>query len=145
VPSAKAHGWPHGGPTPLVSWAGATRLSAMTLSEIVSAAPVALPAARGGIRIPPPAAIAGSGVDELRPSRIATRLIETVGFAIPSPIVITGPPPRMTVAAADTPTSRTLFVIVIPPANAPCPIEMVSPAPAAACAAWRVWKQFGLW
>jgi hypothetical protein len=128
APSANAHGPPHGGPEPLLNAVGVTRLSAITLSEIVTVAPVALPALRGRIRIPPPAAIARSGVDLFRPSRMVRRLIDTVGFANPSPIVITGPPPLMMVVAAEVPTSCTLLSIAMPPWNVPGSTRIVSPS-----------------
>ncbi len=76
----------------------------------------------------------------MTPPVIVTPLIETVGSVEPlvTPIVITGPPPRMIVAAAPEPTSRTLLAIVIPPENVPSPIRILSPSCAASTAAWIV-------
>ena len=113
----------------------------MTLSEIVTVAPVALPAP-DGIHTPPPRAANGRGAESLNPPVMVTRLIETVGWSIPSgsPIVTTGPPPSIVVAPAPAPTSCTLFEIVIPPANVPGPIAIVSPSCAASSAAWIVGK-----
>ena len=122
-----------------------TRLPLMTLSEIVTVAPIVLSAA-AGINTPPPAVKkpvpnCDSGFESLKPPVIVTRLIETVRLAVPSPIVITGPPPSIVVAPADTPTRLTLLSIVIPPANVPGPSPIVSPSCAASTAAWIVGKQ----
>jgi hypothetical protein len=67
----------------------------------------------------------------------------TVGVAVVDPIVITGPPPEILVAAAPTPIRLTLRSIVTPPANLPDPILIVSPSLAAFTAAWIVAKQCG--
>src|SRR5689334_18166062 len=69
--------------------------------------------------------------------------IVTVGAADGEPIVTTGPPPLIDVAAAATPTRLTLFVIVRPPANVPGPTRTVSPSCAALTAACTVTKQWG--
>ena len=63
--------------------------------------------------------------------------IETVGSpAVPNvPIVSTGPPPRMTVAAAPAPTRLMLLPIETPPAKVPGPTWIVSPSLAASTAA----------
>jgi hypothetical protein len=74
----------------------------------------------------------------LKPPVIVTLLIETDRSAVPSPIVITGPPPSIVVAPADTPTRLTLLSIVTPPANVPAASSIVSPSSAAPSAAWIV-------
>ena len=142
-PLANEHGLPQigcGGPA-------VTLLPLMTLSEIVTVAPMVLSAA-AGINTPPPAAKnpepnCDSGFESLKPPVIVTRLIETVRSAVPSPIVITGPPPSMVVAPADLPTRLTLLSIVIPPANVPGASLIVSPSCAASIAAWSVAKHPG--
>src|SRR5262249_62149743 len=80
----------------------------------------------GGTWMPPPAAQApalpvhgtDSGLERVTPPVIVTPLIETVGSleAPKVPIVITGPPPLMTVLPAPAPASLTLTLIVKPPA-----------------------------
>jgi hypothetical protein len=134
-PCANAQRCPHSG----TALCGATLFWLMTLSLIVTVAPVASPAA-GRIEIPPPKVTNESGVASLSPPVIVTRLIETVGLTTPSPIVTTGPPPSIVVAPAPEPTSCKLFKIVIPPANVPDPIAIVSPFCAASRAAWIVGK-----
>jgi hypothetical protein len=84
----------------------------IALSAIETVAPVALPA-EGGIETPPPAATPG---ESFTPPVMVTRLIDTVGAVTPSPIVTTGPPPVITVAAEPAPASVTLFATRIPPA-----------------------------
>src|SRR5207248_2525123 len=77
---------------------------------------------------------------------LVTALVETVGSASASswPIVTTGPPPLITVLPAPAPSSCTLVVIVIQPANVPGSILIVSPSCEAASAAWIIPKQPGL-
>ena len=95
----------------------------MTLSRIVTVAPGA--PSPGGTKTPPPNTCAvppkrkpgRGGLDVVRPPVILTRAIDTLGgLADPgSPIVTTGPPPRIVVAPAPAPLRLTLFVIVMPP------------------------------
>src|SRR5262245_39736321 len=126
-----------------------TRFPIIALSEIVTVAPVEKPAPMTIITPPPaaknPAPAGDSGLESLNPPVIVIPRINTVGGsgARRSPIVITGPPPTMRVAASDTPTRLTLFVMVIPPANVPGPIRIVSPSRAASSAAWTVAKHGG--
>ena len=126
-----------------------TRLPVITLRLIVTVAPVEKPSA-AGINTPPPAAMkpgptGDSGLESWSPPVIVTALIDTVGGsgANASPIVITGPPPTIRVAAADTPTRLTLLSIVIPPANVPAPMQIVSPSCAASTESWIVAKHPG--
>jgi hypothetical protein len=111
----------------------------MTLSPIVTVAPVVCPVPCG-IQMPPPVAKPAAS---FMPPVIVTRLIATCRSLAPSnaPMVMTGPPPLMIVAPEDMPTRSTLFKIVIPPANVPGPILIVSPSCAASTAAWIVEKQ----
>jgi hypothetical protein len=69
---------------------------------------------------------------------IVTPLIDTVGsVGAPSvPIVSTGPPPLITVAAAAAPRRVSDFGIAIPPAKVPGPTVTVAPSGAASTAAW---------
>ena len=120
------------------------------LFAIVTLAPP-LKSALGGISIPPPTAKTpswptngtDSGLDVAYPPVTVTPLISTVGStAAPnSPIVMTEPPPLMTVEFAPLPRRRTLLVIVMPPAKVPWPRRIVSPSRAASSAAWIVEKQ----
>ena len=124
----------------------ATVLPVMTLSEIVTVAPVWNgndPA--WGMRTPPPCVTAWSGTDVLTPPVIVTSLIETVGSvaANSTPIVSTGPPPLIVVRADPAPTICTLFVTATPPANVPASSRIVSPSEAAASAACNVATQPG--
>ena len=74
----------------------------------------------------------------MKPSVIVTPLSDTVGSvgAPAVPIVSTGPPPLITVAAAATPRKVNDFAIVTPPANVPGPTVIVAPSGAASTAAW---------
>ena len=74
------------------------------------------------------------------PPVIVSREIETlsVGPVKRWPIVITGPPPRTTVAPAPDPMRAMLFVMVMPPAKVPGPTLIVSPSALASTAAWTV-------
>src|SRR5581483_4457357 len=73
------------------------------------------------------------------PPVMVSRSIDT--RTLPGVIVTTGPPPLTIVAPARAPTSETLFLIVIPPANLPFPIVTVAPAGALSSAAWIVRRQ----
>src|SRR4029450_4811045 len=95
-PIANAH-WakatdPHGAGSSNVAF-GAAPLPVITLSAIATVAP-------DSIRIPPPAANAGPGLESFRPPVIVTRLIETVWLLTPSPTVTTGPAARVSGARA---------------------------------------------
>src|SRR5437764_9233703 len=86
----------------------ATVLPVMTLSRIVTVAPVVNgnePAC--GICTPPPCVTAWSGTDELDPPVIVTPLIEIVGSvgANSFPSVSKGLPPRITVDPATDPST----------------------------------------
>jgi hypothetical protein len=104
--------------------------------------------ASGGISTPPPAANApstpvngtDSGLDRVTPPVMVTLLIDTVGSldAPKVPMVSTGPPPRIMVAADPAPRSWTLVVMVTPPAKVPGPMVIVSPSWAALTAAWML-------
>ena len=137
---------PQGGPG-ANTVCGLVRFPVTRSSINVTVAAVALPVAFPGMKRPPPSAIAvpPPTVPVVKPPVIVTRLIETVGAVAPekSPIVTTGPPPLMIVAAAETPTRLRLFAIMIPPANVPEPIWIVSPSWAAFTAAWTVEKHPG--
>jgi hypothetical protein len=118
----------------------------------VTVAPVASSAA-GGISMPPPSAVARSKSVEqvgpqcplelVSPPVSLTRRIATFGsVAAPrTPIVSTGPPPRIVVAPARAPTRVSDLSIVIPPGKLPRPRWMTSPSWAASTAAWIVAKQ----
>src|SRR6266540_164348 len=150
-PRAKAHpSGPQGGSGGSVgdgsAVEGATMFWLITLSLMETVAPVVSPSA-GGIHTPPPSVnMYAGGLVVVRPPVTVTRLIETVGLvgANSVPIVITGPPPLMTVACASAPMSSTLLSMVIPPANVPGPIVIVSPSSAASTAAWTVEKHPGV-
>ena len=125
-PVLKPHGkGPQKGPGGLIA-REVTVLPVMTLSSIVTVAPVPLNGGPGscltGIQTPPPKTTSASGAESLTPPVIVTPRIETVrnSGSGSRKIVSTGPPPAMTVEWAPAPTSATLLSIVTPPANVPC-------------------------
>ena len=113
-------------------------LPVMTLSLIVTT--FVAPAAVGLTRTPPPNGSNVTGVVVFTPPVIVMREIETVsvGPTLRWPIVITGPPPRTTVAPAPDPTRAMLFVIVMPPAKVPGPTLTCHRPALASTAAWTV-------
>src|SRR5437762_9087472 len=130
-PAARARGQGpsgHAAPPDGTVLSGATRLPRITLSAIVTVAPP-VKSAFDGISTPPPKAMTpsspvhatDSGLDREIPPVIVTPMISTVGSTVAPkvPIVMTVPPPRMTVELAPLPRSRTLFAIVKPPAKVP--------------------------
>ena len=124
---------------------GATVFPVMTLSAIVTVAPVVNPAACG-IDTPPPWLTTVSGKESLTPPVIVTPLNRhrRLGPGLLDPIVTTGPPPLMIVFADPAPIRLTLTSIVTPPANVPGAIVIVSPSWAASTAAWIVDEAAGL-
>jgi hypothetical protein len=101
----------------------------ITLSLIDTVAAVAFPVSGPGMTTPPPSATHVSPpLPVVSPPVIVTPPIDTVGAARPerSPIITTGPPPRMIVDDAPAPNNWTLFAISMPPANVPAPIRIVS-------------------
>ena len=95
-----------------------TLFPVMTLSAIVTVAPVVNPVAHG-IETPPPKVTTVSGTELFRPPVIVTARIHTaLTGPFWRPIVTTGPPPLMVVLFDPAPIRLTLTSIVTPPARA---------------------------
>ena len=116
-PRARANGQkPSGHRTPLGesdTLVAVARLSATVTSVNVTLAPTP-PSAVGSMSMPPPRESTPSPV--ATPPVTASCEIATFRWGVVPAIVMTGPPPRITVRPCPAPTTRTLLRIVTPPA-----------------------------